>query len=296
MLADGSSTEDSDYPDPDPDHSALGDLPKGPIHWTRLSAPVPHADVSYASESNNSTGPLVAHYDDSPSGSESEPDELALKAKYWEAQALKYLDQRDTAREQRDEATTNAILAGHHIQHLQLQMNTKSDKKKGRVKLDSHVITTQEGQRLAQQQKDAREAKQKKTDELREQRVLAEAETIKLRNKNGRAGLKFDSPLEKLKLQCLRNLAWSCTLSEDGTRDSLIIRINAHFNKPENAHLRVHENYKNLFVQPKRKRGRNPAVETLVQPIASSSRHTLDDPTEDDGPPMQKRQRRDGSN
>lgn len=145
MLADGSSTEDSDYPDPDPDDSALGDLLKGPIHQTRLSAPVPHAGVSYTSESNTSMGPLVAHYDDPPSGSESEPDKPTLKAEYWEAWALKYLNQRDTTRDQRDEATTNAILAGRHIQHLQSQMNTKSDKKKGHVKLDSHVIMTQEG-------------------------------------------------------------------------------------------------------------------------------------------------------
>ena len=292
ISTDESSGEDPDYSDPDPNHTIPEEVPVVSAHWTRLSAPVPRIGGPYTPGPNHSTEPLVAHYDDPSSDAEPEPDDPISKARYWKARALGYLDQRDAARHERDEVTTNAILAGRHIQHLQSQMNTKSDKKKGRVKLDSHVITTEEGRKLAQQQKETREAKQKKNNELHDQRVLAEAETIKLRSKSGRGGLKFNSPLEKLKLQCLRNLAWSCMLSEDGTRDVLIIRINAYFAKPENAHLRVHENYRNLFPQPGRKRGRNLASD---QPVASSSRCTLDDPTAPDGPSLRKRQRLHGS-
>jgi len=54
----------------------------------------------------------------------------------------------------------------------------------------------------------------------------------------------------------LRDIAWTIDLSEDGTRNELIARINAFFDSPDNQHLRSDEHYTALFTSKRALRKR----------------------------------------
>lgn len=210
-------------------------------------APTPRAPAPF------SQIPLVSHYYDSDDDTQmdSAPDEgeddLADQIAWWKARALHYKTQRDRARSERDTATAHAILAGRSIQQLQVKLNTKkSSKKKDRsIVVGGRVVSTQEGRAEAEKQKRAREEKENKAEKLRQKRNDADVEMRMRRQELGRESMGFSGALSGQRLAQLRDLAWSLRLSETGTREELIARIQAHFDGKPN--LREDARYTNIF-------------------------------------------------
>ncbi|KAJ7874362.1 hypothetical protein B0H14DRAFT_2569315 [Mycena olivaceomarginata] len=83
------------------------------------------------------------------------------------ARNRKLKQQRTLAWQQRDEASSHAILAGDHIKTLKGQLNAKQSKARGSsgriVQTQSRIVTTAEGRATAAAQKDAREEREAAT-------------------------------------------------------------------------------------------------------------------------------------
>jgi hypothetical protein len=209
-------------------------------------------------------------------------------ARYYKAKVERYRSQRDEAREQRGEVTTHAILAGRHIHYLQSKLNAKNDKKGNDrvVNIGSRITSTQEGRAEAARQKAAREEKAKKADENQQKKARAQVEVSTRRADLGRDGMVFTGPVGTQKLGILKDIAWSLGISEDGTRDTLISRINLYFDDDENNQLRTDNRYIGLFSKRATKRPM-PSTSNLVPTSPGASPAS---------PPRQRRRLADATN
>ncbi|KAJ7017475.1 hypothetical protein C8F04DRAFT_459311 [Mycena alexandri] len=68
-------------------------------------------------------------------------------------------------------------------------------------------------------------------------------------------GLRLRGNIKTLKLSPLQDLAWSLDLEESGTREVIIARVNAHFDLPDNVHLKDDARYAGLFGRRRRRAG-----------------------------------------
>ncbi|KAJ7458478.1 hypothetical protein FB451DRAFT_1182673 [Mycena latifolia] len=176
---------------------------------------------------------------------------------YYKVLALKLVAERDAAKAQAVAASAHAVLAGSHIQTLQMQLNAKGKKRAGNERTlptTARMLTSAEGRALADEKRAAQQEKKAKEDENRSQRLLADAEIIKRRAELGRHGMEFSGKIKTLKAPQLKDLAWSLELDEIGTREVLIVRILDHFDEAQNEHLKRDKRYADLWREGRRRR------------------------------------------
>jgi hypothetical protein len=179
-----------------------------------------------------------------------------MQAKASKLRADDFQEQKTLLQDRLDEITTHAILAARHIHALQAKLNSKVDKRGHHrvVHIGSRIISTQEGRAEAAKQKAAREVKAQKAEESQRRKDKAKADMRTRRAQEGRLGMMFTGTLSTQRRTALQDIAWTLGLSEDGTRDDLITRIKAFFDKEENRHLFEDQRYSGLFTKRLSKR------------------------------------------
>ncbi|KAF8176825.1 ribonuclease H-like domain-containing protein [Mycena galopus ATCC 62051] len=189
--------------------------------------------------------------------------------------------------EQRDEASSHAILAGDHIKTLKGQLNAKQSKARGSsgrtVHKQSRIVTTAKGHAAAAAQKDMRKERDTATVLRQTKKDDAGAASCTRRTKLTRltpAGMIFTGTFKQQKLDSLRDLAWALVLDEKGTKNELLQRIEGHLALPVNVALHKDKHYVALFGKRKctdETSDNEPAASSTTSPQPSSQRRRLDE-------------------
>ncbi|KAJ7797187.1 hypothetical protein B0H14DRAFT_2619237 [Mycena olivaceomarginata] len=262
-------------------------------HPPRHRATLPSLPAVNTAASSSTTPPLqplpsvTNIYDDSDSESDDDPpSDLPTPAKiaHYQARIRKLKQQRTLARQQRDEASSHAILAGNHIKTLKGQLNAKQSKARGSsgriVHTQSRIVTTAEGRTTAAAQKDAREEREAATVLRQTKKDDAAAATRARRTELTPAGMIFTGTFKQQKLDSLRDLAWALGLDEKGTKNELLERIQGHFALPANVALHNDKRFVALFGKRKRTDETSddePAGPSTTSPQHSPQRRRLDE-------------------
>ncbi|KAF8234878.1 hypothetical protein L208DRAFT_1376731 [Tricholoma matsutake] len=154
--------------------------------------------------------------------------------------------------EQCYKVATHAMLTAQHVKSLQSKLNSKAAKKTSshNVIVTGGIVTTQEGHRIAAEQRAAHIEKEKKVEESLQKKKDMEAENHVQRLREGKTEIIFEGLLAGQKLPSLHDIVWALRLAETGTCKILIIQINDHFNLDENSTLKEDPCYIGLFGCP----------------------------------------------
>lgn len=195
------------------------------------------------------THPLIAHYQepfDDHKDCEPPADwDDKQKIQFYQQKIAQIKRREVELRDQRDVATAHAVLSGRENHGLKQQINTKKSSKGRHVVVEAQIISTQGGWEQAAKQRKARDDKDVKAQEVQARKRDAEYERQHRRESEGREGMIFAGSLNSQRRGTLDNIAWSLGISETGTKEVLLARINTYFT--ENVSLQDDRRYVALF-------------------------------------------------